>query len=464
MRAKRPNIILITFDDCRADHLGFMGYKKNTSPFLDSLARASVVFQKAFATGSGSPQSFVGSMTSTYPADYGGFAFIDRPRVLVSEVLQKAGYETVAVHSAAYMSDYFGYDRGWDVFRYLSPYEGAGVADGNIKGTLKSKILGKIAATKRRLGARAPFLAGFFWVAERIALLCRKLILEAVNYTPPFVTGDKLNEEIKNILPRAPEKPLFLWVHYMEIHEPLGYSWHSGKGFIRKCKFHLADIVQFLFRGKSRADRMLKNLYLELYDASISSADRYMGELFAYLKSKRIINEESLLVIFSDHGSEFFEKGEFGHGQRPYNANLHVPLLLYSPKKLGARAEKRPMSMIDIAPTILDFAGVRQPAVYKGRSMLGGEERDVVAQMIDCLGDLSEEKFIGAAIISGGYKFISFRGKKMLFSLYDPGELRDLYSEKRAVADALQKKLGKYISGITIPIADKNGDSPSFSE
>src|ERR1700679_3756299 len=100
---KKPNIIFISFDDSRADHLGFMGYGKNTTPFLDSVAKEATYFSRAFATGSGSPQSFVGTMPSTYPMDHGGFSFIDRPRVLVSEALHDAGYRTVAVHSAAYM-------------------------------------------------------------------------------------------------------------------------------------------------------------------------------------------------------------------------------------------------------------------------------------------------------------------------------------------------------------------------
>ena len=440
---KRPNIVFISFDDCRADHLGFMGYQKKTSPFLDSLAKQSVRFTKAFATGSGSPQSFVGALTSTYPLDYGGFSFIDKPRVLISEIFQRAGYQTIAVHSAPYMSGYFGYDQGWDNFHYLSHFN-SGEA-GIHKETFQAKILKKISSTKRWLKKHAAFITPLFTVIEKSLLLVRKIAKDATNYTPPFLMGNEINKEIKKILPSNPNNPLFLWVHYMDIHEPLGFFWRANHGLIRKLKFHLADILLFLFGPYSRVNRLFKNLFMELYDASLQSVDGHIGELFSYLQEKNILSADDALFIWSDHGEEFFEKGVFGHEQRPFNVNLNIPLIIWHPQSLQPKTDEEPVSLIDISPTALDLAGIVKPAAYKGLSLFDETQRAVVAEQVDCEGDLTNLKFLGAAIIDQGYKYIDFRGERFLFALGDKEEKNNLCEEKKEIVEALGKKLGEYI-------------------
>jgi arylsulfatase A-like enzyme len=109
---KKPNIILITVDSLRADHLGYMGYGKGISPNIDKLAGESVVFNNAFAVGPVTPHSFPSILTSTYPLDYQGPRKIERPRKLISEVLKEKGFITAAFHSNAYLSNFFGYNRG----------------------------------------------------------------------------------------------------------------------------------------------------------------------------------------------------------------------------------------------------------------------------------------------------------------------------------------------------------------
>ncbi len=112
---KKPNIILITVDCLRADRLGFMGYQKNISRNIDGLAKESVVFTQAFATGSSTPYSFPSILTSTYALDYQG-PKIEKPRVLISESFKNAGYITAAFHANPFLSDFFGYNQGWDYF------------------------------------------------------------------------------------------------------------------------------------------------------------------------------------------------------------------------------------------------------------------------------------------------------------------------------------------------------------
>lgn len=447
---KKPNIILITFDDCRADRLGIAGYKKNLTPSLDFLAREGAYFPKAYATGAGSPQSFVGTMTSTYPGDFGGFSFIDKPRVLVSEALQKAGYKTIAVHSAAYMSDYFGYNRGWDIFRFLSHFKDGGTMAGIRKETLQAKILRRIGVARRWLKKHVPFFSPVFGFFEKIALLLRKIVNDAKDFTPPFFLGSEINHEIKELLPQRPPQPLFLWAHYMDMHEPLGFFWRNGQGLWKKFKYHLGDIALFLFGEAPRLNRIFKPLYEELYDASLRSVDGHIGEMVHYLKSRGILAEDDVLIVLSDHGEEFFEKGAFGHEQRPFNINLNVPLIVRSPKRVEARVSLYPVSLIDISPTIAEFAHAEKPKTWKGVNIFDESERDVVSQLIDCEGDLTNLEYIGATVISHGYKFIDFKGQHMLFSMSDVAERHDLVRERPNLAAEFAKKLKKYKPAITL--------------
>jgi membrane-anchored protein YejM (alkaline phosphatase superfamily) len=117
---KKPNVILITVDALRADKLGFMGCKKNITPNFDKFAEESVKFSNAFTTGSHTPYSFPAILTSTYPLDYQGPLKIERPRVMVSEVFKQQGFQTASFYSGPYLSDFFGYNKGWDFFKEIT--------------------------------------------------------------------------------------------------------------------------------------------------------------------------------------------------------------------------------------------------------------------------------------------------------------------------------------------------------
>ena len=261
---------------------------------------------------------------------------------------------------------------------------------------------------------------------------------------PPFALADEVHDAVRQAVPSAPEKPLFLWVHYMDIHEPLGFFWYRGHGLLKKLKFHLADVLLFLFGDRPRVNRWFKNLYLELYDASIRHVDAHIEKLFAHLERVGVLNHESLIALAADHGEEFFEHGEFGHAQRPYHTNLHVPLLFFSPKLAPARID-RPVSLIDLSPTLAHFAGVSSPRVWRGKNVFDETERPVISQLIDCAGDLTDPKPLGATLIASGHKLINFKGRQTLFSLDDMAERRDLLREKPELVAALSEEIRPFL-------------------
>ena len=444
--APKPNIIHITFDGGRADHLGFLGYPKDTSPFLDSLARRGVSFKNAFATGPGSSVSFVGLFTSTYPLDYGGYSYIERPRILVSEVLQKHGYTTIGIHSSPYLSGYFGYDRGWDIFRYLSPFKGGPMSPGLRPGTLKSKILKKSSSLHKRLSREVPWVDGLVKFGERCLLFARKIVKDITRFRPPYFTAEEINNEVKRVLREVPGKPVFLWVHYLDTHAPYGLFGRKGRGFIRKIKYYMSDFSSFLFGDYLFINRLFKRLYVGLYDDSLRYIDDNIKALFHYLAACGILNEHSIVVVNADHGEEFFDHGGFGHDQRLYNSNLRVPLIFYSPKHFSApHAEERPVSLIDVGPTILALIDVPKPTVFKGRDIFSREgDWEVIAQASDCEADLSNPVFTGATILYGGYKLIHWKDEKLMFTLDDAEEKYNLYGREKEIVKQLEAGLKPY--------------------
>ena len=110
------NVILLTIDTLRKDVLGCYGNRSELSPFIDSIQNRCIRFTKAHSPGPYTQAAFPGILTSSYYLEYGRQKMLSEKRVLISEVLRKAGIATAGFHSNPYLSEYFGWNRGWDVF------------------------------------------------------------------------------------------------------------------------------------------------------------------------------------------------------------------------------------------------------------------------------------------------------------------------------------------------------------
>ncbi|MEY4731262.1 MAG: hypothetical protein RL681_208 [Candidatus Parcubacteria bacterium] len=448
--AKKPNIIHISFDSGRQDHMGFAGYGKGTTPFLDSLVKTSAWFKHAYATGPGSSVSFVGMFTSTYPLDHGGYGSIGSPRVLLPEALQKAGYTTIGMHSSPYLSDYFGYNRGWDVFRYLNyfrsaPGNTAPMSPGLRRGTAKSKVLKKTAAGHEWLHGRSPFLASLAKAAERLVLTARKIVKDALHFKPPFYTAEEMNRELLHALDGTDGRPVYLWLHYLDAHAPYGLFYRRGKGLLKALKFHATELSAFLFGEFPSVFKYIMPLQLSTYDDSLRYVDENIRVLLTALKERGVLDEDAVVIIHADHGEEFLEHGSFGHPQKLFNANVQVPLIIHGPKHIRPEAVERPVSLIDVGPTVLKLAGAPAPGTYKGKDLFNDDERPVVVQASESAGDLTNRKFTGIAIIFRGYKFFRWKEKKFLFALGDRIERHNVYETHRDIADDLERRLAPYL-------------------
>lgn len=481
----KPNIIFITFDSGRADRMGFLGCKKNLTPFLDSLAKDGVYFKRAFATGPGSSVSFSGIFTSTYPLDYGGYSYIDRPRVLLSEVFKGGGYTTVGIHSSPYLSSYFGYNRGWDEFHYLTYFgskrksgaetanhtksdvksdRGAGdvMSPGLCKGTVKANVLKSSALTYRWLKKYIPPLAILYAAGEKLLLLLRKILKDIVDFRPAFYTADEMNEEAKHVLSRVvghtPQKPVFFWLHYLDAHGPYALFARKKGNTWQKIKYYFGDILAFLFADAPFLNRLIIPVLSGLYDESLRYIDKHIKQLLDYLDLIGINRDNSIFIFCADHGEAFLEHGAMGHSQRLFNPNIHIPLLFYGPRNLlQPQAVGKPVSLLDVSPTILSLAGLKNPDSYKGKNLFDEDGRarpnrhgshggrEVISYASESEGDLSGAAFTGITIIKNGYKLIHWKDKRYLFSLDDTEERNNLYETKKEIVGDLEERLKNYI-------------------
>lgn len=368
-KLEKPNLILITIDALRADHLGFMDYRKDISPNLDAFARESTVFTQAFATGPITPHSFPGILTSTYPLDYQGPGKIEKPRKLISEVLKAEGYITAAFHFNVFLSSYFGYDKGWDFF------EDMGKSFPSSK--KKKKNLFSFFHEPFKKICFSTFPGVYYWlrwlgikylkIAEREASPPIKLKLNA-----EFInrTIEDFIESVKN-----EKRPFFLWTHYLDVHAPyLPREYYFEKkpySSIETLKDNLfPQHLKAPYDKKKALIRYMRRYLskgIEYYDYGIEYWDYQFGKLINFLKNGNLYNS-SIIIITSDHGEEFLEHNGGGHNPKLYNELLHVPLLIRVPG-IRPKTINKKVSLIDIPPTICQLLGIKKPLSFKGNDL-----------------------------------------------------------------------------------------------
>ncbi|MCL5071288.1 MAG: sulfatase [Actinobacteria bacterium] len=309
------NIILITIDTLRKDMLGCYGSSNCITPFVDSIQNSCTVFTNAYATGPYTQASFQAILASSYYLEYGREKSLNKDKVLISEVLKNNNIYTAGFHSNAYLSYFFGYNKGWDIF-----YDS---------------------------------------------------MKDSVTDMYPFIRGSDINKKVAEFLSNfSYSKPLFLWVHYMDVHEP----YIAEDRYLEKIDANLKlskDEMFFLFKNvilpRDTSDTDKVSILKKLYMAKVAETDDYIKELFGIISSHNLI-DNSIIIITSDHGDEFGEHSGLSHDGKMYNELLSVPLLIYD-KSSGKKEIETAVSLIDISPTICALFNVEPPQAFKGKSL-----------------------------------------------------------------------------------------------
>ncbi|RMH03694.1 MAG: hypothetical protein D6702_05240 [Planctomycetota bacterium] len=378
----RPDVVLVMLDTLRPDHLQLYGYEKETSPFLAELGASSAVFERAISSSSWTAPAVTSILTGLYPTGHGiieGFlAFLRRDQRGQGEILplnrlpedvatlplllRDAGFATWGLAANLNVGPEIGLDRGFEHFEQLRKADAA--------------------AIRARLEA--------------------------------------LRSEIE-----AEARPRFLYLHFMDPHEP----YHRRRPWYEKQRGTVQDAAA-------------------RYDSEIRFLDENLGALYRELGWER----DTLLVIVSDHGEEFREHGRTGHEFSLYGELNRVVFLVRPPGGMAGRRIDSRVSLIDVAPTVLALAGVPVPAGLDGMNL---------APLIDGQADapaafagrtlfahrwqvLPEKAHLWAAV-RGDEKLIAGPDGLEFYDLAaDPGEHDDRYRRDLPAAAALLQALARF--------------------
>lgn len=345
------NILLVTVDSLRADYV-FGSKAPESLEVLPQLISEGIQCTNAFSNAGYTKASFLSILSGTYPWMFGsvgdGFG-PDRPHI--ARLLSDAGYETAGFHTNTYLSPTYNYDRGFD--HYLGRDT---QTDGNGAGSVR--------AVYTDLVERAVATPGLSDVIHRVYTSFGKRLgiqLGTHLYNPAAELNDSVVEWTRN-----QSDPVFVWVHYMDVHNP----YYPHEGTVSEDISRRTAIKLFHRANELRSDTPEDDLETleRLYRGEIEYLDRHLGDLFGRLDDT-LGMDDTLIAFTSDHGEAFNERGYVFHpGSALYDENVHIPMILHGPD-IGRGTVETPVSNVDLVPTLLSNAGIEPPASTVGEDL-----------------------------------------------------------------------------------------------
>ena len=408
--APTHNVILISVDTLRADHLGCYGYPKPTTPRIDAFRRDAALFEQAIAHSPSTLPSHASIFTSLLPSHHGASVAnsfgVDPEAITLTEILKAEGYATASFNGGIQLDPIYGLDRGFDVY-----------------------------------------------AAARPSVASADLLVDPVD-----MFDHAVDETINWIETPNRHERFFLFLHTYELHHPYTPKPEALESIGAEYDGSLPkDISVDLLVRINDGDVELDNGDLEhiisAYDAELRSVDTAFGRLIDFLREEELY-DNTIIVFTSDHGEEFGERGFVGwHSHTLYDELLRVPLLLKLPGAVhaGASADEQ-VRGIDIAPTILAALGLDAPAGFEGVSLLGplSGSGSVPRHAVSRKDVVITDDF--ASLRTPDWKW--FRGS--LFHLAsDPKEATEVSGDNRETGEALSAKLEELLATRPRPVPHK---------
>jgi arylsulfatase A-like enzyme len=375
------NIVLISIDTLRADHVGVYGYHRDTTPNIDRFAREAVIFADPVAPAPQTLASHASLFTSLLPSHHGAlgnFRFkLADDAVTMAEILADNGYATVSFNDGGLLDEDFGCGQGFELY------------DSTRK---KSPFAGRVAPAKE-------------WLAQE------------------------------------PAEPFFLFLHTYEVHLPLTpepqYLELFESDYDGPLPGHFGGTVLRRFRdGEIETDRANVDHIVALYDAAIRSMDDSFQDLIDSLRGRGLY-DRSLIILTSDHGEEYGERGRIAvHGPTLYDEVIRVPLIIKFPHdRFASTVVEQQVRLIDILPTMLELIEVEPLPHFEGTSLVGlidgSQEGDLPAVSETRTGKL-------ASLRDRSWKLIKGNRKGMLFDVeHDPAEFNDVAQDNPGQVESL---------------------------
>ena len=420
---RRPsNILLVTIDTLRADHLSAYGYQRQTSPIIDGLAAEGVRFEVPIVQWPKTGPSFASMFTSSYPKDNGiirkiGTRLPDQ-FLMLAEILKEQGYVNRAVVANGAVASEFNFHQGFSTY------------------------------------------------------------IESWKLNPPEPGIDPtgagmINQLVETVMEdHDPEQPFFLWVHYLDPHSPYQAPEPWTNKFVDD---EHADPTEKVDIDLSRPRRQMTGIgreqvlderddlafYEARYDSEIAYVDAKLGELLEFLDGRGLM-DDTLTVITSDHGESLGEhQYYFDHGRFSFQTCLRVPLIFHQPGVLEPRVDGAPVELLQLAPTLLEAAGVElvDGQWMQGRSLwprLTGEPSLQETRYAFSEAGYAVKPLWQRAVTDGRYKMIYAQdwgeqrwiaGMRQPFALYDlqtdPGETVNLIGQDHEAERRLKTALHK---------------------
>ena len=301
------NVVIISIDTLRKDHLGCYGYRRNTTPNIDKLAEKGVVFKNAFSNSAWTVPGHMSLLTGLFPSNHGLIYYPDPGCIhesiaTIGSILQKQGYLTRGFHGAGYVRGRFGFDRGFHQYT---------TRGNNFEDNLQ------------------PCL-GWLEKAKKFRFF---LFLHGFNCHNPFKPSPEVDVYYKDYKGSFSVEKL--------------YSEHQ------------------LPANKDDIEHVIAK-----YDATILGADIVLGRLFEKLERLKILSK-TIIIIVSDHGHGFGEHESYGHATLLYDEVIRVPMIMYGPGIIPEGREIEGLvSLVDIAPTVLSILNIKNNLHFDGVDIL----------------------------------------------------------------------------------------------
>jgi arylsulfatase A-like enzyme len=465
----KPNILLITLDTTRADHLSCYGYNRLTTPNLDKFARAAVLYKNAYATAPWTLPSHASIFTGMYPTKHGADYNVTHAQIAcylsekqkgkkfdieelhnrsisplskgnrtLAEILSERGYRTAGIIGSPYCATVYGISRGFDYYDETFLYVGDDIT---------------------------------FYLVYQVANLFFPLndLFTRYGYLHKRVAS-QLNKAAFEWLGKNHHQPFFLFLNYFDAHYPYlppppynSLFGRGDRGLIKSlnprggASYLVAtwNLIQSVLSANIRLTPKEKELLISQYDGELCYLDHNLGLLFDRLKALNAY-DNTLIIITSDHGESFGEHGLVLHMPALYEELIRIPLIIKYPFT-SARHDvvEQQVSLVDLLPTLLSYLDYPIPSGIDG-SILGASKRPLISESNTSLAYVDfGEKFRRSlkAIYQGREKYIwASDSKHALYDLSnDPGEERNLFQSLPSKAESMANALNLWLASFKPP-------------
>lgn len=459
----KANVFLISIDTLRADHLGCYGYELNTSPNIDRFSTESaVIFENNFSSAPWTLPSHASIFSSLHPVTHGAQEVggervyqIRKDRPLLAELFQYSGYQTISYNGGACLDGRYGFDRGFDLYESIDYTHDSG----------DNKFWKTIEKTKRWINqdwdSRIPFFMFLHTYEVHVDFNPDRRFLERFGqdyYDGPYpdVVSHNMTQLIREEAPNEISSDVIDLIQGT-------FEREEAEILLNAIRYEEEQMRMFREKGAEVSrneefygaigERVKPNIedrrhIIRIYDAGILSMDEAFGAFITFLKEKQLF-DDSLIVLTSDHGEEWWDNGDFfGHGDTLYKEALHVPLIVKFPKNRfkGMRISSLTRS-VDIMPTILGTLGMEIPSDVEGVDLLDwfAEEREELFALSQSVQGRNQ-----SSIRNAEWTLIEDRQQNGYFRLLHHGKGR-FESQERRIHDFFSNLLREEVAGKSKP-------------